>query len=81
MKKRRFGVAPHSCSGLKYQIVIRARDRLVTLLVGIISAESSKRDDDPHPIFLTAPASNESTTPKLFFYHSLLGYRLISPKQ
>jgi hypothetical protein len=67
MKKRRFGVAPHSYSGLRSHVVIRARGRLVTLLVGIISEESSKRDHDPHPFFLTTPASNESTTPKLFF--------------
>jgi hypothetical protein len=65
MRKPVFGVAPSSYSGSQSQVVIRARALLVTLLDGIISEESSKTHPDPHPIFLTAPASNESTTPNL----------------
>ena len=46
---------------------------MVTLLDGIISKESPNRINDPHPIFLTAPASSEFTTPSPPFYHGLLG--------
>jgi len=61
------GVAPYSYSGSSSQVVIRARDKLVTLLDGIISKESPNRIHDPHPIFPTAPASSEFTTPSLIF--------------
>src|ERR1051325_10904893 len=40
---------------------------MVTLLDGITSAESPNRMLDPHPIFLTAPASSEFTTPSHIF--------------
>lgn len=56
MRKPMCGVAPSSYSGSVSQVVIRARGKLVTLLDGIISEESSKTHPDPHPIFLTSPA-------------------------
>jgi hypothetical protein len=40
---------------------------MVTLLDGIICEESPKCINGPHPIFLTAPASSEFTTPSLIF--------------
>ena len=49
------------------QVVIRARDKLVTLLDGIIFEKSSKTVPDPQPILLTAPASSEFTTLRLIF--------------
>ncbi len=69
-EKRGYGVAPYSYSGSQSQVVIRAKDKLVTLLDGIISVESPKRINDPHPIFLTAPASSEFTTPSFIFLSS-----------
>jgi hypothetical protein len=68
MRKTCVGVAPHSYSGFVSQMMIRARDKEVTLLDGITSVESPKTHPGPHPIFLTAPASNESTTPNLYLF-------------
>jgi hypothetical protein len=53
--------------------MIRARDKLVTLLDGIISEERPNRIPDPHPILLTLLLEREFTTPRLSFYHGLLG--------
>ncbi len=67
MRRDCYGVAPHSYSGSESHFVIRARDKLVTLLDGITSEESPKCVADPHPIFLRLLLEQESTTPSSFF--------------
>jgi hypothetical protein len=67
------GVAPDSYSGLMCQAMIRARDKIVILLDGIISKESSKTVPDPRPIFLTPPARVRLLHRTYIIYHRLLG--------